>query len=185
MTTITITLTPTLASYLIFTEYRFYNQEDNRRARCQNWLNAAIAVSMGRYFWFLLRLLPHSHGLRLPLYKENHVLLSLCMAHGLIADIIIFSLIFELYKGLRPVNGIIVVLTVITLLDLVFLVYYAVLQSMFARYLLTVWLATFQDDWSAKTHNRRWWILLKCLGGSTPDTSFQDGLVSLARSKKR
>ena len=184
MTLISFILTTGFAGNLITPDY-LYNQEVNRRARCQNCLNAAVAVSVGRCIWFLLRLLPPGHGLRLPLYKQIHVLLSLCMAHGLIADIFIFSLIFELYKGLRPVNGLIVVLTVITLLDLVLLVYYAVLQSMFARYLLTVWLATFQDDWSAKTHNRRWWILLKCLGGSTPDTSFQDGLVSLARSRKR
>ena len=119
MTTI-VFLTTTFAPELIFRECSLYNQEDNRRARCQNCVFAAVAVSGGRYIWFLLGLLPPSHGLRLPLYKQIHVLLSLCMAHGLIADIFIFSLIFELYKGLRPVNGIIVLVTVITLLDFSF-----------------------------------------------------------------
>lgn len=149
-------------------------------ARYQRCSYAAVAVTMGCYIWLCLNSLPRDYGSELPFYKKQCVLKSLCAAHGLIADIFIFSFSFTLYKAPRPSVTRLVFTTVNAFINMVALVYYTVLHQIFVRYLFTVWLATFQDDWSSKTHNKRWWTIFKRLGGSTPDTAFEDELVSHA-----
>ena len=150
-------------------------------ARYQRCSYAAVAVTMGCYIWLCLNLLPRDYGSELPFYTKQCVLKSLCAAHGLIADIFIFSFSFTLYKAPRPSVTRLVFTTVNAFINMVALVYYTVLHQIFVRYLFTVWLATFQDDWSSKTHNKRWWTIFKRLGGSTPDTAFEDELASDAR----
>ena len=140
---------------------------------------AAAAFTMGCYIWLCLKFLPRGHGSRLPLYKQKHVLQSFRAVHGLIADIFIFSFSFKLHKASRPGIAILAFMTVNTFMNMITLVYHAVLHQIYALYLLTVWLATFQDGWSSKTHNKWWWIFFRCLpGASTPETSYQDELVS-------
>lgn len=147
---------------------------------------AFAALTVGSYIWEFLLLLPRGQGLRLPLYKQERVVKPIRAAHGFIGNIIISYFIFALNDDeiKSPSKFQLALLMVNTFVNMVALVYSLVLQKMFARYLLTVWLATFQDDWSWKTHNKRWWTLFKCFGGRTPDTAFQDELVLDARFKK-
>ena len=140
--------------------------------RYQNYSHAAIAVILGSYIWWCI---PAFSTLRLTLRA----------AHGLIADVCIVSFSLALYKPSRPSIVQLTLITINTSTNLVALVYHTVLSQIFARYLLTVWLATFQDDWSWKTHNKRGWTFLKFCGVSTPDTFFEGWLVYLARHRKR
>ena len=143
-------------------------------AKYINYSSAAAAIIIARYFW---RFLP------LP-YGQPHMIEILRAAQGLIADILAVYISLALYKDSRQS---IVQATLIKLdgaVNTLVIAYQAVVQQMYARYLLTVWLATFQDDWSWKTHNRRWWILWKFFGHSTPETSFEDHLVYKHRFMK-
>lgn len=152
-------------------------------ARYQRCSYAAIAVIMVCYLWFFPIMLSENPRTRLLIDKYRYVLILPMAAQWLIADIFIFSFSFTLYKAPRPSIARLAFTAVHSFINMVVLVYIAVLHQILARYLLTVWLGTFQDDWSVKTHNKWWWKLFKWFGGSTPDTSFQDGLVSLARSR--
>ena len=126
-----------------------------------NYSSAAAAIILGRYFW---------GWLPLP-YGQEHVIKMLRAAQGLIADIFAVYISFALYKKSRQS---IVQSTLIKFdmaVNINILAYQAVVERMYARYLLTVWLATFQDDWSLKTHNKIWWTMCKFFGHSTPENA--------------
>ena len=127
-----------------------------------NYSSAAAAIIIGGSFWGYL---PLPYGL-------PHVIQILRAAQGLIADIFIIYVILTLYKGSKEP----IVQTTLVRLDIFvnfqIIVYQAVLQQMIARYLLRLWLATFQDDWSSKTHNKRWWTFFGFRNG-TPENTFE------------
>lgn len=146
---------------------------------------AGIVVTIGRYLIFdFVHIWSYSVRRWVAIYKHRDVLKLSAAAHGLIADIFILSFSFALYEAPRPSKARLTLTTINTLMNLTILIYYVGLRQIIDRYLFNVWLATFQDDWSAKTHNKWWWIFLRCLGQSTPDTAFKDALVRFARIRR-
>ena len=133
-------------------------------AKYINYSNAASAIILARYFWCFLPL---------P-YGQPHIIEILRAAQGLIADIFAVYISLALYKDSRQSIVQKWLITFDSAVNVCVIAYQAVVQQMYARYLLTVWLATFQDDWSWKTHNRRFWILWKFFGNSTPESSFDN-----------
>ena len=133
-----------------------------------NYSSAAAAIITGCYFW----------GFFLLPYGQPHVIEIIRAAQGLIADIFTVYISFALYKESRQSIVQSWLINFDMAVNVSILAYQAVVQPILARYLLTVWLATFQDDWSWKTHDKRWWIMCKCFGHSTPENAFERQLAS-------
>ena len=119
-------------------------------AKYQHYSYAAIVFTVGSYTWFCLNFLPRGSGLQRPWYKQQGVLKSLCAVHGLIGDVFVFSFSFKLCGASRPSTARLAITALNTFINIFVLVYYTVLHQMYVRYLLTIWLATFQDDWPKK-----------------------------------